>query len=163
MQGEKNMAKPIPLQLPKRDPREELRSRLEQAPLEHAEAVLAGFEVLQGLHDSGTLEVLRGVLGGGNKILEIVVESTKTPEAIRGIRNLLILTKIAGAIDPEILRKFADAAPDALAAAAKAQEMEPPSLWESLRILRSKNLRRGLAVMNGVLQGLAKNFSTEKS
>jgi len=157
------MAKPIPLQLPKRDPREELRSRLEQAPLEHAEAVLAGFEVLQGLHDSGTLEVLRGVLGGGNKILEIVVESTKTPEAIRGIRNLLILTKIAGAIDPEILRKFADAAPDALAAAAKAQEMEPPSLWESLRILRSKNLRRGLAVMNGVLQGLAKNFSTEKS
>jgi len=157
------MAKPIPLQLPKRDPREELRSRLEQAPVEHAEAVLAGFEVLQGLHDSGTLEVLRGVLGGGNKILEIVVESTKTPEAIRGIRNLLIMTKIVGSIDPELLKKFADAAPDALAAAAKAQEMEPPSLWESLRILRSKNLRRGLAVMNGVLQGLAKNFSTEKS
>jgi uncharacterized protein YjgD (DUF1641 family) len=157
------MAKPIPLQLPKRDAREELRSRLEQAPLEHAEAVLAGFEVLQGLHDSGTLEVLRGVLGGGNKILEIVVESTKTPEAIRGIRNLLIVTKIVGSIDPEILRKFAEAAPDALAAAAKAQEMEPPSLWESLRILRSENLRRGLAVMNGVLQGLAKNFSTEKS
>ena len=157
------MAKPIPLQLPKRDPREELRSRLEQAPVEHAEAVLAGFEVLQGLHDSGTLEVLRGVLGGGNKILEIVVESTKTPEAIRGIRNLLIVTKIVGSIDPEVLKKFADAAPDALAAAAKAQEMEPPSLWESLRILRSKNLRRGLAVMNGVLQGLAKNFSTEKS
>jgi uncharacterized protein YjgD (DUF1641 family) len=157
------MAKPIPLQLPKRDPREELRSRLEQAPLEHAEAVLAGFEVLQGLHDSGALEVLRGVLGGGNNILEIVVESTKTPEAIRGIRNLLIMTKIVGSIDPEVLKKFATAAPDVLAAAAKAQEMEPPSLWESLRILRSKNLRRGLAVMNGVLQGLAKNFSTEKN
>jgi uncharacterized protein YjgD (DUF1641 family) len=157
------MAKPIPLQLPKRDPREELRSRLEQAPVEHAEAVLAGFEVLQGLHDSGTLEVLRGVLGGGNKILEIVVESTKTPEAIRGIRNLLIMTKIVGSIDPEVLKKFATAAPDALEAAAKAQEMEPPSLWESLRILRGKNLRRGLAVMNGVLQGLGKNFSTEKS
>jgi len=157
------MAKPIPLQLPKRDPREELRSRLEQAPLEHAEAVLAGFEVLQGLHDSGALEVLRGVLGGGNKILEIVVESTKTPEAIRGIRNLLIVTKIVGSIDPELLKKFADAAPDALAAAAKAQEMEPPGFWEALRILRSKNLRRGLATMNGVLQGLGKNFSTQKS
>ena len=157
------MAKPIPLQLPKRDPREELRSRLEQAPVEHAEAVLAGFEVLQGLHDSGALEVLRGVLGGGNKILEIVVESTKTPEAIRGIRNLLIMTKVVGSIDPEVLKKFAAAAPDALAAAAKAQEMEPPGLWESWRILRSKNLRRGLAVMNGVLQGLGRNFSTEKN
>jgi len=154
------MAKPIPLQLPKRDPREELRSRLEQAPVEHAEAVLAGFEALQGLHDCGALELLRGVLGGGNKILEIVVDSTKTPEAVRGIRNLLIVTKIVGTIDPELWKKFAEAVPDALAAAAKAHEEEPPGLLEALRILRSKNLRRGLAVMNGILEGLGKNFST---
>jgi len=157
------MARPIPLELPKRDPREELRSRLEQAPIEHAEAVLAGFEVLQGLHDRGVLELLRGVLDGGNTILEIVVEATKTPEAIRGIRNLLILTKIVGAIDPEILRKFAVAVPDALAGAAKAEEKDPPGLWEVLRIVRSRNLRRGLAVMNSALEGLGKNFSTEKS
>jgi uncharacterized protein YjgD (DUF1641 family) len=157
------MARPIPLELPKRDPREELRSRLEQAPIEHAEAVLAGFEVLQGLHDKGVLELLRGVLDGGNTILEIVVEATKTPEAIRGIRNLLILTKIVGAIDPEILRRFAEAVPDALAGAAKAEEKEPPGFWEILRIVRSRNLRRGLAVMNSALEGLGKNFSTEKS
>jgi hypothetical protein len=34
------MAKPIPLELPKRDSQEELRSRLEKAPDEHAEALL---------------------------------------------------------------------------------------------------------------------------
>jgi uncharacterized protein YjgD (DUF1641 family) len=157
------MARPIPLELPKRDLREELRSRLEQAPIEHAEAVLAGFEVLQGLHDRGVLELLRGLLDGGNKILEIVVEATKTPEAIRGIRNLLILTKIVGAIDPELLEKFAEAVPDALAGAAKAEEKDPPGFWEVLRIVRSRNLRRGLAVMNSALEGLGKNFSTEKS
>jgi len=157
------MARPIPLELPKRDPREELRSRLEQAPVEHAEAVLASFEVLQGLHDRGVLELLRGVLGGGDKILEIVVEATKTPEAIRGIRNLLILTKTFGAIDPELLKKFAEAVPDALACAAKAQEKEPPGFWEVLRIVRSRNLRRGLAVMNSVLEALGKSFSTERS
>ncbi len=157
------MARPIPLELPKRDPREELRSRLEQAPIEHAEAVLAGFEVLQGLHDRGVLELLRGVLDGGNTILEIAVEATKTPEAIHGIRNLLILTKIVGAIDPELLKKFAVAVPDALEGAAKAQEKEPPGFWEVLRIVRSRNLRRGLAVMNSALEALGKNFSTEKS
>ncbi len=157
------MARPIPLELPKRDPREELRSRLEQAPVEHAEAVLAGFEVLQGLHDRGVLELLRGVLGGSDKILEIVVEASKTPEAIRGIRNLLILTKTFGAIDPELLKKFAEAVPDTLAGAAKGQEKEPPGFWEALRIVRSRNLRRGLAVMNSVLEALGKSFSTEKS
>ncbi len=92
------MARPIALELPKRDPREELRVRLQEAPVEHAEAVLAGFQVLQGLHDRGVLELLRGVLGGSDKILEILVESTKTPEAVRGIRNLLIMTKVVGSI-----------------------------------------------------------------
>ncbi len=153
------MARPIPLDLPKRDPREELRSRLEQAPVEHAEAVLAGFEVLQGLHDQGVLELLRGALGGGYKILE----ATKTPEAIRGIRNLLILAKTLGAIDPELLKKFAEAVPDALVSATKAQEKEPPGFWEALRIVRSRNVRRGLAVMNSVLEALGKNFSIERS
>src|SRR5712664_2773281 len=116
------MARPIRLELPKRDPREELHSRLEKAPAEHAEAILAGFEVLQGLHDRGVLELLRGVLDGGNKILEIVVEATKTPEAIRGIRNLVIMTKIFGSIDPELLKKLAEAIPDVLVGEAKAQE-----------------------------------------
>jgi len=157
------MARPIPLELPKRDPREELRSRLEQAPVEHAEAVLAGFEVLQGLHDQGVLELLRGVLGGGDKILEIAVEASKTPEAIRGIRNLLIMTKIFGSIDPEVLKKFAEAVPDALVGAAKAQKKEPPGFWEVLRIVRGNNLRRCLTVMNSVLEALGKSFSTEKS
>ena len=156
------MAQPIPLELPKRDPREELRSRLEQAPVEHAEAVLAGFAVLQGLHDHGVLELLRGLLGGGDKILEIAVEAAKTPEAIRGIRNLLILTKTFGAIDPGLLKKFAKAVPDALVSAAKAQEKEPPGFWETLRIVRSRNLRRGLAVINSVLEAFGKTFCTEK-
>jgi Cupin len=44
-----------------RDPREALYHRLEKAPLEHVEALLAAYEVLQGLHDRGVLETLRGV------------------------------------------------------------------------------------------------------
>ncbi len=156
------MARPIPLELPKRDPREELHSRLEQAPIEHAEAVLASFEVLQGLHNCGVLELLRGVLGGGDKILEIVVESTKTPEAVRGIRNLLIMTKILGSIEPELLEKFAQAVPDALVGAAKAEQTEPPGFWGVLKIFRSKDLRRGLAVVNNLLEAWGGTFRLNK-
>jgi uncharacterized protein YjgD (DUF1641 family) len=152
------MARPIPAERLKRDPREELRSRLEQAPAEHAAAMLAGYEVLQGLHDRGVLELLRGVLGGGDDILQAGVEAMKTPEAIRGLRNLLILTKVCGTIDPEILRKFAEAVPDALAAAAKAQENEPPGLWDRMRILRGQHVGRGLAMMSGVLEALGRRF-----
>ena len=157
------MAAPITLELRERDARKELVSRLDQAPAEHAQAILAGFEVIQSLHDSGILELLRGVLGSGSKVLEIIVEATKTPEAIRGIRNLLIVTKVVGSIDPEVLEKFAEAVPDALMAAARVQEKKPPSLLEALHILRDGHLRRGIAVLDGVLGALSKNFSPEKS
>ncbi len=156
------MAQPILLTIPKRDHREELLSRLAHAPADHAEAVLAGFEVLQGLYDRGVLELLRGVLGGSDKVLEIVVEAAKKPEAIRGIRNLLVTAKILGSIDPELLEKFAQAVPDALTGAAKAEQAEPPGLWGIWKILRSSNVRRGLVVVNSMLEAWGKNFSAER-
>ena len=38
------MARPISLELPPRDPRVELRKRLDEAPIEHAEALLDSWE-----------------------------------------------------------------------------------------------------------------------
>ena len=95
------MAQPIALELPHRDPREELRARLENAPIEHAAAVLSGYELLQGLHDRGVLELLRAAVGSGDKLVETAVEAARTPEAIRGMRNVLILAKMMGSIEPE--------------------------------------------------------------
>src|SRR3981081_4794893 len=94
------MAKPVPLQLPPRDSREELRSRLDRAPLEHADALLATYEVLQGLHDCGILELLRGLLGSGDKVLETAVDAARAPESVRAMRNLLVLYKALGATHP---------------------------------------------------------------
>ena len=127
------MSQPISFKTRRRDFREELRVRLEQAPADHAEAILAGYEVLQGLHDRGVLELLRGVLGGGDSVLEIVVEAAKTPEAIHGIRNLIIMLKLAGSIDP-----------DQLHAALDLGHKKVPSLWEIGKRARTDDARRGM-------------------
>src|ERR1700684_494970 len=97
------MAQPIPLEIPPRNPRAELQSRLENAPEEHAEAVLAAYEVLQELHNRGVLEIMRGGLAASDELLERLVDNAKTPEAIRGIRNLFLLQRILGSIQPEWL------------------------------------------------------------
>src|SRR5579862_3121863 len=110
-----HMSQPIPLVLSARDPRTELQARLQNAPLEHAEALLAAYEVLQGLHDRGVFELLRGALGSSDKVLEIAVEAAKTPESIRGIRNIITLTKILGSIEPELVEGFAKSLPEAIA------------------------------------------------
>src|SRR6266853_4242745 len=97
------MARPIPLHLAPRDPQRELDVRLQQAPAKHAEAILAAYEVLQGLHDHGVLELMRGTLGGSEKILEQVVAVASGPESIRATRNLLLLVTTLGEIEPALL------------------------------------------------------------
>jgi uncharacterized protein YjgD (DUF1641 family) len=157
------MAQPIPLEIPPRDPRAELRARLDRAPIEHAEALLAGYEVLQGLHDRGVLELLRGALGSGDKILGMVVEASKKPEAVRGIRNLVILAQTLGSLDPELLKSFAAALPEALENAKReSRAADPPGLWALYKRFRGRDGRRGLAVVNNLLEAWGRNLASDK-
>jgi uncharacterized protein YjgD (DUF1641 family) len=127
------MSQPIPFKARSRDFREELRVRLEHAPADHAEAILASYEVLQGFHERGVLELLRGVLGGGDNVLEIAVEAAKTPAAIRGIRNVTIMLKLAGSIDPDQLHVAMDGG-----------DKEAPTLWEIGKRTKTDDARRGM-------------------
>lgn len=152
------MARPIPLHLAPRDPQRELDVRLQQAPLEHAEAVLAGYEVLQGLHDRGVLELMRGTLGGSEKILQQVVAVASGPESIRATRNLLLLVRTLGEIEPALLNDLTRAVPKALVQA-NAEEARPPGLFKLLSTFFNKDFRRGLAAFNDLLVAFGKNLS----
>jgi uncharacterized protein YjgD (DUF1641 family) len=151
------MAQPIRFELPPRDPRQELNLRIQQAPLEHAEAVLAAYEVLQGLHDRGVLELMRGTLGGGEKILEQVVAVASGPESIRATRNLLLLFNALGEIDPRLLSDLTRAIPKALVQA-NAEESAPPGFFKLISTFRKKDFRRGLAAFNDLLMTFGKNL-----
>jgi uncharacterized protein YjgD (DUF1641 family) len=155
------MAQPIPLELPAREPRAELQTRLQNAPAAHAEALLAAYEVLQGLHDRGALELMRGALGSSDKVIEILVEASKTPESIRGIRNIIILAKILGTVQPELIEGFARSVPEALAET-KACDPKPPGFWGILKQFGNRDFRRGLVLVNSMLQAFGRNLPSER-
>ena len=155
------MAQPIPLQLPARDPRTELQARLQNAPLEHAEALLSAYEVLQGLHERGVLDLLRGALGSTDRVVEVFVEAAKAPEAVRGIRNIVILAKVLGTIEPELVKGFARSLPEAIALT-KAHESRPPGFWGILKKFRNRDFRRGLVLVNSMLEAFGRNLPPEK-
>jgi len=155
------VAKPIALEIAPRDPKAELAEELQTAPLEHAEALLAGLKLLQALHDRGVLELLRGAVQGGDKTVTAVADALNTPEAIRGVRNVMVFSRVMCSIDPALMDKFAAAVPEALTSAAQAEQEEPPGFIGVLRIFKSKDLRRGLAVVNGLLKAWGKNFSAK--
>ena len=151
------MAQPIRLEFPPRDARAELQTRLQDAPLQHAEALLSGYDLLQRLHDRGVLDLLRGGLGSSDKVLSIVVDAAKTPEAINATRNLLILSKVAFTLEPDLLEDIAKAVPNSLA---RAREQKPLSLWQMFKIMCSHDTRRALSAMLGILESFGKSLGS---
>jgi uncharacterized protein YjgD (DUF1641 family) len=151
------LAKPIALEVAPRNPRAELQFRLEHAPEEHAEAILAAYQVLQELYDRGALELVRGALAASDELLEKLVDNARTPEAIRAIRNLLFWRHILGSIEPEWFKGIFQAIPEGLAQAT-AERDEPVRLWSLFRRLLSKDSLRGLAAAVDFLQSFGRHL-----
>lgn len=147
------MARPIAFEPQPYDPRETLRKRIEAAPIEHAEALLESYEVLEQLHKSGALRLLTGALAAGDKILETAVDAARSPEAVRATRNAVLLGKLLASINPEILEGIVAAAGETLGSYKK-PVIEPPGLFALLSEFRHKELRRSLALINKFLESL---------
>src|SRR5438309_11910755 len=151
------MAQPIRLEFSPRNARAEFQTRLQNAPLQHAEALLSGYDLLQRLHNRGVLDLLRGGLGSSDKVLSIVVDAAKTPEAINATRNLLILSKVVFSLEPELLENVAKAVPNSLA---QAREQKPLSLWRLFKKMCSQDTRRALSATLGIVESFGKSLGS---
>ena len=156
------MSTPIPLDLPPRDPRRELQARLQNAPMQHAEALLAGYEVLQGLHESGALDMMQGLLGSKDKIIEQAVDATNNTATVRAMRNLAVLSTALGEIDPVALKAVTLSWSEALAET-REKACNPPGFWSLLRSFRGADLRRGLVLVNTLLEKFGRNLCPERN
>lgn len=152
------MARPIAWESASRDPREVLHKRLEQAPDEHAEALLELYELLQQLHDSGMFRLLRGVLRSSDLLLETAVNAAKSEEAIRGLRNAIILGKMLGSINPDLLQGYANAVSETLGC--QEPVVEPPGLFKLFAEFRHPELRRSMAFINKFLESFGNQLKT---
>jgi uncharacterized protein YjgD (DUF1641 family) len=151
------MAQPIRFEVPPRDTRTVLRERLERAPDEHAEAVLAAYDLLQALHDRGILDATRSALAASDELLDTVVGAANTPSAIRALRNLMFWQGILGSIEPKWFKGLVQAVPEGLATAT-AERDEPVHLWTLLRRALSKDSLRGLAAGVDFLENFGRHL-----
>lgn len=132
------MAIPITFEPARRDPREALRQHLDRAPGDHAEAVLAAFDVLQLLHERGVLDIVRSALAASDELLDVAVDQVNTPEAIRAIR---LLAAVPGVI-----------------AQVTADRQAPIGLWTLVRRLRSEDSLRGLAAAVDLMESFGRHL-----
>ena len=148
------MAQPIPFDPPAKAAPVNL-ERLRNAPGEHAEAVLSAYDLLQLLHDQGVLNLLRGLVGGGDALIGTIAAAIDTPETIRAIRNFLLLTKFFASIPPDVL----DSLVETVNTGAKREKThKPPGLLSLLWRLRSEDSRHAASVALDLLEGLGKGL-----
>jgi len=122
------------------DSREDLLRRVEAAPHEHAEAVLAAYGVLEKLHEADVLSLLNGLLGAKNLVVDRAADVISSAEMV----NLLRISLLAGGLLKNIH-------PDDLNDVLKESSQEPPSLFQILKRMTSKDARRALGAMGGLL------------
>jgi uncharacterized protein YjgD (DUF1641 family) len=153
------MAKPVPMKsITQADPREELQKRIQDAPIAHADAVLSAYELLQQLHDTGTLDVLRGALGAGDALVEHAVSLLTAPESVVALRNLILMGKVLGSINPEVFHALLEGIPQATG---QTPGGKPPSLFALGRRIASPNARRGMAAAISVMEILGRGLAKE--
>jgi uncharacterized protein YjgD (DUF1641 family) len=122
------------------DSRGDLIRRVEQAPIEHAEALLATYDLLQRMHQKGLIDLLNGFLSAGDTIVNRVVDVVSSKEMITALRIGLMFGNLLSLID-------ADALHTVFAESGKAT----PSLLTLGKQAASKDARRGIATAVGLL------------
>jgi uncharacterized protein YjgD (DUF1641 family) len=128
---------------------------LRDAPHKHADAILSALELLQLLHDSGVLELLRGVVGAGDQLVNTLTAAADNPESLRAIRNFLLLTKFFASIPPDVLNSVVQTVVEG---AEREKAHRPPGLLQLLRRLRSENSRHAIAVTLDLLESVGKGL-----
>lgn len=155
------MAKPIQIDIPTRDHKAELQRRLTEAPVEHAEAILDFLELLEVLHKHNVLNTVRGAVGAGGDIFANLSSAAAQPEAIRAMRNLMILTKMLGKIDPELLDAFQKSIPPELTDRYLRRMTPKPSLWKIAKLMFSEPVRRTLMATGFMMAGVGHYLGKE--
>ena len=128
---------------------------LRESPHQHADAILSALELLQLLHDRGVLELLRGAVGAGDRLIGTLTAAVDTPESLRAIRNFILLTKLFGSIPPDILSSLVHTV---MEGAQREKTQRAPGVFELLRRLRSENSRHAIAVTLDLLESVGKGL-----
>lgn len=118
-----------------------------------SEALLSAYELLEVLHDRGVLEMARGVVTACDEGPPLLASTVCSPESVRGIHNVMLLTRFLAGIPPEVLQTLIETVSTG---AHRARSEDAPGFGRLLWRLRKRDTRQTLAVMMDLLEAVGK-------
>jgi uncharacterized protein YjgD (DUF1641 family) len=135
-----------------RSSRDDLIRKVDQAPVEHAEAVLAAYDLLQRLHEKGLIDLLNGLLSAGDTVVDRVVDVISSKEMVTALRIVLIFGDLLSAIDA-----------DKLSTVVSNSRRKAPSLLAIGKQAISKDARRSMAITVGLLNVFGEALNAQQT
>jgi len=121
--------------------RQDLLRRLETAPEEHVEALLASYELLQRMHEEGLIDLANGMLSTGGVVMRRLADVMKSREGAFAFHAIFMLTNLLRVMDLGELHLLLSGA------------RVPSTSFVGLgRKLVSSDVRAGLATSIGLLK-----------
>ena len=152
------MANPLAFTPKPVDPKLELQRRLDAAPIQHGEAMLVAWDLLQTAHDEGLLDLIHGLVGAKDTIAGKLAEYGRLPEGVAAIRNLMGLARLLMVIDPDVLLALTKSFDSA--SVLHSQEPKAPGLFPLARRAVSADSRRTLSLLTLVLAEVGRSLNT---
>jgi uncharacterized protein YjgD (DUF1641 family) len=131
--------------------RNDLRQRLEQAPEDHAEAILSAYELLQRMHDKGLIDIANGLLSASETVVERAADVVSSKQAITALRLVLIFSNMLDSVDP-----------DRVAAVFSSPKNKPHTLWTVIKEAVSSYLRLVLVTAIALFKVFASSVRSRK-
>jgi uncharacterized protein YjgD (DUF1641 family) len=135
-----------------RNSRDDLIRKVEQAPVEHVEAVLAAYDLLQRLHEKGLIDLLNGLLSAGDTVVDRAVDVISSKEMVTALRIALTFSNLLSSIDA-----------DKLHAVVSNSREQAPSLLTIGKQAISKDARRSMATAVGLLNVLGAALNAQQT
>lgn len=121
--------------------RQDLLRRLEAAPEQHIEALLASYELLQRMHDAGLIDLANGLLSAGGTVISKISDVMEAREVLTALRTTFMLTNLLRVIDANELHNLLSET-----------SARPASFVGLGRELMNEDVRTGIATSIGLLK-----------
>lgn len=134
---------------------------IEDALLANKDSMLEVLEIISYLKNRGILDMVKGLLGQGDKVLDIAVNLANMPDNKNSIKNLLLLMGTIGMInvtqlEPILLKINAGIA---RVAEVEDKETEKTSYLGMARALKDPEVNRSITLLLEFLRGMGTDIS----
>ncbi|MCA0172820.1 DUF1641 domain-containing protein [Bacillus sp. RAR_GA_16] len=136
---------------------------IEDALIEHKDALLETLSVVGGMKERGILTLMNGLFGEGDRVLKVIVDLLNVPENTTALKNLMLLFGAAGKINVQDLEPLLLKVNAGIENVAENSEgMEKTGYLDLLRALKDPEINRSLTILITFLKGMGKDTENEE-